>query len=222
MKKTDLSLFETHASMGVEKRWYSDIEYQRQAGVELVKNRMLLTKELGGDVIVLHPFQTEDSILHEKYFESGVKSLKELEKVYEETGVKIALENMRSFETYEIIGKYFSLFSSDFLAYCWDTGHSNNIGVDVFDQAAKLAKERLYALHLDDNIGIGLDEHRLPFDGSADWNRIAEVIALSPYPAGRPYTLEVSMGKYDLSINDFLKKALDVSKKITALIKNKK
>jgi len=222
MKKNNLSLFETHASKGVEKLWYSDTEYQRQAGVELVKNRMLMTKNLGGDVIVLHPFQTQDSVLYEKYFEGGVKSLKDLYKVYEETGVKIALENMRYIETYGIIEKYFSLFSSDFLTYCWDTGHSNNIGIDVFDKAAKLAKERLYALHLDDNIVTGFDEHRLPFDGAADWSKIAEVIACSPYPMDRPYTLEVSMNKYDLSISDFLKKALEASKKITALVGEKK
>lgn len=222
MKKNNLSLLEIHASMGNEKRYYSATEYQRQAGVELVKNRMLMTKELGGDVIVLHPFQADDPILYEKYFESSVKSLKELQKVYEETGVKIALENMRNAETYGIIENLFSLFSSDFLTYCWDTGHSNNIGVDVFDLSAKLAKERLYALHLDDNTGIGLDEHRLPFDGSADWGKIAEVIAYSPFPAGRPCTLEVSMGKYDLSVSDFLKDALHASEKITMLIEEKR
>lgn len=222
MKKNNLSLFETHASKGIEKLWYSDTEYQRQAGVELVKNRMLMTKELGGDVIVLHPFKTEDPLLYEKYFESGLRSLKELNKVYEETGVKIALENGRCLEAYRIIEKYFSFFSSDFLVFCWDTGHSNNIGIDVFDKAAKLAKERLYALHLNDNIVIGFDEHRLPFDGTADWNKIAEVIALSPYPMDRPYTLEVSIGKYDLSIKDFLKKALNISEKIVILIEEKK
>ena len=43
-----LRLLDVHGSAGQEKCWYSPVEYQRQAGVELVVNRVIMLRELEG------------------------------------------------------------------------------------------------------------------------------------------------------------------------------
>jgi len=49
-----LELLDLHASHGQERSWTSSREYERLAGVELVQNRIEMTAQLGGDVIVIH------------------------------------------------------------------------------------------------------------------------------------------------------------------------
>ena len=48
MAANNVKLLDVHGSSGDEKCWWSFDETQRLAGVELVKNRCLMLKELGG------------------------------------------------------------------------------------------------------------------------------------------------------------------------------
>ena len=50
---------------------------------------------------------------------------------------------------------------------------------------------RIAELH--DNDGTG-DQHKLPFDGTVDWPRLARLIAVSPYR--KPISMESNMGSY--------------------------
>ena len=43
-----MAIQDIHGSAGVEKCWFSPVEYERQAGVELVLNRMRMLRELDG------------------------------------------------------------------------------------------------------------------------------------------------------------------------------
>ena len=186
-----LILNDLHATIGVEKRWFSETEYQRKAGVELVKNRIEMTAELGGDVIVLHPFNTPDPDLYDIHYKQGKKSLNELKELCLNTGVKIALENLTFVQTFTTIEKYFDNFKDDFLGFCWDTGHTNNLGTEAIDYAEKFTSERLIALHINDNMGDGRDLHGIPFSGTADWEKITKIISKSSYPEKKPLTFEV-------------------------------
>ena len=50
-----LALNDLHASAGGrEKCWVSPLEYEREAGANLVRNRIAMTARLGGDAIVMH------------------------------------------------------------------------------------------------------------------------------------------------------------------------
>ena len=186
-----LILNDLHASMGVEKCWFSENEYHRKAGFELVKNRIEMTAELGGDVIVLHPFKTKDSELYDIHFKQGKKTLTELKDVCKNSGVKIALENLTLMQTLTTIEKYFDIFNDDFLGLCWDTGHTNNLEPEALDCVEKFTRERLIALHINDNMGDGRDLHAIPFSGTADFEKISEIIAKSSYPEKKPLTFEV-------------------------------
>ena len=48
LKEFGLRLTDIHGSDGQEKSWYSPVEYQRKAGVELVLNRLQMMDAMGG------------------------------------------------------------------------------------------------------------------------------------------------------------------------------
>lgn len=206
-KEYNIKLNSLHASIGVEKQWFSENDYHRKGGVELVKNRIEMTAELGGDIIILHPFKTIDSELYNIHFKQGLKSLKDLKDVCKNTGVKIALENLTLLETFTTIEKYFDNLENDFLGFCWDTGHSNNIVPEALDCVEKFAGERLIALHLNDNEGDGRDLHKIPFYGTVDWERTARIIAESTYSKEKPLTLEIKENKEEMSLDILLETA---------------
>jgi len=185
LKEFNLEMFDLHATDGVEKKWYSETEYEREAGVEIVKNRIEMTKELGGRVIVMHiPRRIPEN--------SGKwsrlrKSLDELEKFSLDRGIGIAVENV-FFDEFDGISELMKEYSRDYLGICYDSGHGN-MGGKGLDRLAKLA-DRLKSVHLHDNNGFD-DQHKPLFSGTIDWKKLASVISSSGYSG--PLTLEVGI-----------------------------
>lgn len=108
----------------------------------------------------------------------GIDRFGGLVRCAENLGVRIALENTEGEEYLAALMKAFA--GSGAVGFCWDTGHEMcyNHSKDM----AALYGDRLIATHLNDNLGIRdftgritwLDDlHLLPFDGIADWQRIA-------------------------------------------------
>jgi sugar phosphate isomerase/epimerase len=223
-----LSLSDTHASSGVEKCWYSPVEYERISGVDLIKNRIYMTAVLGGDAVVLHPFVVYDSLSLPEYRKQGLKSLEEIESFARCCGVKIALENLfqsdgsgikdAGLTNIDTVEYYFDHFSPEYLGFCWDIGHSILLGEKSFERCSKLAMDRLAVMHLNDNRG-DFDQHSAPFTWYSNWEWIAEVIALSPYPDFKPVLVEVDVNRNPpSSINDFLKINIEAGMKFSALL----
>jgi sugar phosphate isomerase/epimerase len=175
MEELQLSLRDIHAPTGAEKNWFSTVEYQRRAGVEIIKNRVDMCRTLGGSAIVTHiPQLTPDS------FGSWCqqrKSLDELETFCAQRGVRIAVEN-RPADTFNGIEELFAEYSSEFVGLCYDSGHGN-IGGDGLEHLDSV-KERLISVHLHDNNGVE-DQHKPIFSGTTDWEALAGIIAASPY-----------------------------------------
>jgi len=172
-----LQLLDLHASHGVEKKWLSIFEYERLAGVELVKNRLDMTARLGGQAIVIHiSYSVEED--REKDFSMLQlrRSLDALEPFAARCNVRIAIENGTFVRIHELLADY----SPEFLGLCYDSGHGNVLdggsGLDHLDRC----KGRLIALHLHDNDGTA-DQHNPIFSGTVDWPRLARIIAESSY-----------------------------------------
>ena len=53
LKNFGLTLLDIHGSQGQEKCWYSGLEYQRKAGVELVINRIEMMTELEAETVII-------------------------------------------------------------------------------------------------------------------------------------------------------------------------
>ncbi|MGI5820212.1 MAG: sugar phosphate isomerase/epimerase family protein [Armatimonadota bacterium] len=186
-----LSVTDIHASAGQEKAWASELEYERLAGVELVVNRLEMAARLGCDVAVLHiPAEPEEPAARLAYWERLRRSLDALMGCSRTTGVRIALENGGTPESWVPIVRVLSEYGPEFAGLCYDAGHGNISG-DGLDRL-EAHSDRLLSVHLHDNDGSG-DQHLLPFMGTVQWGRLAGLIAGSSYE--KWVNLEVSQAR---------------------------
>lgn len=209
-----LRLNDLHASAGVEKRWASTIEYERQAGVLLVQNRIEMARRLGGDVVILHmPAEPSDESGRLTFWNAIHASLNQIESTARDNGVRIALENLTD-RNFPAVRTLLREYSTGFVGVCYDSGHGN-ITSDGLDQL-DLCKDRLISLHLHDNDGSG-DAHQPLFSGTVDWQRLARIIAESSY--AKMVSLEVSMRGDDFPVEDsFLKHAFEGGLRFASMI----
>ena len=126
--------------------------------------------------------------------EQAHRSTDELVKVSEETGVGIALENLssvgmacRPLESMQELRAFISDFPHDKVGLCLDVGHACISGLDAAEQA-RVAAERLWALHIQDVDGRN-DSHWVPGRGITDWNSLGQ--ALSDVRFDGAWTIEV-------------------------------
>ncbi len=197
----NLNLLDLHGSKGKEKNWVSTYEYERLAGVELVKNRIDMTSRLGSDVVIMHTGDIE--LLPQLY-----KSLDEVHSFAMERNVRIALEN----GDLELIQRVFSDYSADYVGLCYDSGHGNMKPGSL--SQLQLMKDRLISVHLHDNDGV-TDQHKIPFSGTLNWQKLMSIISESSYK--KCVSLEVSIRNSEIEDEfEFLlsvyKSALDLTK----------
>lgn len=215
LEELGLQVTDIHASAGSEKRWASSLEYERLAGVELVANRMEMAAELGCDVIVLHiPEEPGDEPARTTYRDCVRRSLDALMEVGRATGVRIALENMATSQSWNPIATILAEYPPGFVGLCYDSGHGN-ISADGLARLATHA-DRLLAVHLHDNDGTG-DQHLLPFMGTVSWDRLVGLIAGSSYD--KWVNLEVSQsGSGYEDERAFLDDALTVARRLAGAL----
>jgi sugar phosphate isomerase/epimerase len=163
-----LRLLDLHGSAGVEKKWLSAHEYERLAGVELVRNRIEMAARLSSDVVIMHAGGKPE-------WDSLRRSLDALEPLARNRNVRIAIEN----GDFDLIRQALAAYRPDYLGLCYDAGHGN-IGAANGLAHLESLKDRLISVHLHDNDGTA-DQHRVPFTGTVNWQRLAGIIATSSY-----------------------------------------
>lgn len=236
MDKYGLQAKSLHASKGsrgsgrgrlephFRKDYTSTVEYNRIAGVELIKNRVELANVLGTTEMVLHMYLPyldfiEKPETKEIFYGQVYKSLDELQDFCLEKNVRICLENL--FEApgelqIEQFDRLFAHYPKEFLGLCLDTGHANLVwGKDFITKFADHFKDRLYSIHVHDNFGWGGqdgcgDAHRLPGEGNIDWKALMQVLKQSAYEG--PYVLEINKPAQE-DARDYLKRALAAAEK---------
>jgi len=215
LEELNLKVTDIHASAGSEKAWASAREYERLAGVELVVNRLEMAARIGCDAAVLHiPGVPQDEAERTAYWDRVRRSLDTLQQSSQATGVRVALENGGTHESWVPLAQVFSDYSSDFIGLCYDCGHGN-MGGDGLGQL-ETYKDRLLAIHLHDNDGTG-DQHKLPFMGTVDWGRLADLIARSSY--AKWANLEVSQSRSGFEDETaFLREARTIAERINEAI----
>jgi sugar phosphate isomerase/epimerase len=211
LREFGLSVLDLHGSIGVEKCWASDEAYRREAGVELVANRLEMTARLGGGVVIMHTgyYAGPDKVFPTAW-DSLKRSLDELQPLARKLGVRIAIENGNWPMIHAILGAY----PPDFLGLCYDSGHGNVDRVGL-DQLARL-KDRLISIHLHDNDGSD-DQHRLPFSGNVDWARLTAILKASSYKTC--ISMESTMRTQGISSEEeFLAQAFSAGTRLTAML----
>ncbi len=208
-----LRLLDIHASDGREKNWTSEREYERLAGVELVRNRIDMAAAQGADAIVMHVPDFTDPLGEDRRWAQLLKSLDALEPYARERRVRMAIEN-GSDNSVATIERLYGLYGPDYLGMCYDCGHGNLTGHGL-DQLERL-KDRLYVVHLHDNDGTA-DQHNLPFTGTVDWPRLAGLLANSSYR--KPISMESNMHRSGISDERvFLQKAFAAGTRLAGMV----
>jgi len=199
-----LQLLDLHGSAGNEKDWGSSQEYQRLAGVELVRNRIEMASYLSSDVVIMHvPADPDSSPIR--------RSLDELEPFARERNVRIAIEN----GSFQAIERLLSEYDPEYAGLCYDSGHGNIRNADGLNHLEYL-KDRLISVHLHDNDGTG-DQHKLLFSGTVDWNRLAHIMAGSAYT--KCVSMEVTMVHAGIKDEElFLAKAFETGTRFSTMI----
>lgn len=184
----------------IRKDYTSMNEYNRLAGVELLKNRIDLCTYIGASVMVLHmqlPYKMfeESSLDKEKYYTQVYKSFDELQSYAKVAGIRIALENLLCTPLHhqdEQFDRMFSRYDEQFLGFCYDSGHSVLMSRENYYYFLEKYLKRLYATHLheadplpkemanDDLEIVKRDKHKIPFTGIINWDIVADYIAKSP------------------------------------------
>ena len=213
LKELGLGVTDIHGSGGNEKLWMAPEEYSRKAGVELVANRIRMAARLGSDVVIMHIPQLGDPAEDpNKQWEPTRRTFEDLEPIARKCGVRIAIENIigSSFDDFDHV---FSLYPPDYIGLCYDSGHGNcHNAIEHLDKV----KDRLISLHLHDNDGKG-DQHQIPFQGTVDWPRLAQIIAQSPY--GKWVSMESIMANTGIQDEaEYLARAYDAGTRFSQMI----
>lgn len=179
LRELGLRIHDIHGSNGREKAWDSCCEYERQAGVELVRNRLEMAARFGCQVVIMHPARDEAAGgCHAARLESLRHSLTDLLPDLARLQVRIALENMADPDTFDQLDALMAEFPPDRVGICYDPGHGCIAG-NGLDRLERIA-HRLIALHLNDNDGRE-DLHQPLFMGKVDWPRLAGIVRRSGY-----------------------------------------
>ena len=197
MKNFGLKLLDIHGSAGQEKGWCSAEEYRRKAGVELVENRMMMFAEMeGSGSLIMHPPCFRETHTPEQRaavpaaLDAFRRTMDDLIPSIEKYKVRIAIENLPC-DTFEILPVLMKEYPAEWLGITFDTGHAN-MGTGSGLNLIQEVKDRIQALHLQDNDGAVGDQHQPPFYGKIDWEYIVKLLKESSY-TNRPLSFELSM-----------------------------
>lgn len=208
-----------HASQGQEKHWASSTEHQRRSGLELVINRMKMARDLEGGCIVLHvPPRPADQADIAAYWRCLERSVGAMEKAWRQTGVRVAFENglLTHNAHLDVIGELLTRWPAEFAGVCYDSGHGNIDGEGLAQLEG--LKDRLIATHLHDNDGQK-DQHRLPFSGSVDWQRLAGILARSTHVG--PLTLEL-VKPPEQAMEQYLGEAFKIAQRFAQMVEDRR
>jgi sugar phosphate isomerase/epimerase len=96
--------------------------------------------------------------------ELGLQRIESLVKAAEQKNVKLAFENLWTFEHLDAA---FEHFANPHVGFCFDCGHEN---LNRYKDCLASYGDKLFALHINDNFADGYDAHVLPFEGTIDWS----------------------------------------------------
>jgi sugar phosphate isomerase/epimerase len=214
-----------HAAAGENnsdlKDYTSANEYNRLAGVELIKNRVDLAHILNTDAIVLHL-----KISWERFVKDGEdmntvlrpvhRSFDELEPYCKTRHVRICIENGGGPPALvcNVFDNLCNRYDTGFLGLCFDTGHACMHCKENQLVYAERYNDRMFMIHIHDNHGEA-DEHMIPFEGYFDWERFAPVLTRAPY--NLPILMEPSC-KEEGDDTAWLKRAFDAGNRFTAMV----
>lgn len=173
-----LTIDSIHGHFGDDLDPSSEDEGLRRTTVELYKGEADWCKQLGGELVVVHPCPSNIAVGNvEKKYSQLRRSFDELARVGEATGVRFAFENM---PPYHPVGhdvarlvKEVAACGSEQVVFLLDTGHAHMMG--SIGAAVRAAGKHLKYTHVHDNDGKN-DTHRMPYNGNLPWDECRDAL----------------------------------------------
>ena len=202
----------------------SSIEEIRRDSVTRIGDAMRYLGELGGRAAIVHPTGATTSEEAPYALENvGAaaerihRSVSELVAVAEETGVRIALENLpntsipcRPLKSMEELRAFIAGFPPEHVGLCLDTGHACISGLDAAEQATiESPRKGFDALHIQDVDGKD-DCHWVPGHGIIDWSALGA--ALTDIGFDGAWTIEALAGRTDATAEQVAAECTALSK----------
>ena len=176
-------------------------ETARRESVDAASSFLQPAAEVGVPVVVVHPNTPEGEDYTEDGFEASlarsVDSLTILAKRAKDAGVKLAVENLPMRHTPRpggVIQDTLRIIDGlgDHVGICFDVGHSNANVDDPVDEI-RVAGERIFCAHIQDNDGLGEDQHLIPGEGTVNWPEVLS--ALDKYAPESVRNFEIAPGE---------------------------
>ena len=175
-KKQGLIIQSLHAPYHGAAQLWSEDDTVNSSALDKIFQSLDGCKKHGIPVLVMHTWIGFTDIPSPT--KKGLETYGKIVAKAKKYGVKIAFENTEGFDHFETLMNYFN--GEETVGFCWDSGHEicYNYSKDLLAQYG----DRLIMTHLNDNLGISKfdgkifwtdDLHLLPYDGVADWDKIA-------------------------------------------------
>lgn len=187
---------------GINDLWYAD-------SGKIVLNRLERSVELAEDngigIVIVHLSSKENC---PPVTDAGLRHFDELVNFAARKNIVLAVENQRKLGN---IATILELYGKDTnVGFCWDVGHEKCFAHGR--EFMPLFGDRCVTTHIhDNNLRYNVDEHLIPFDGSIDYRRTAEL--LNQYDYKGTLMLEIDLPKEgsdkykELSLEQFVYKA---------------
>ncbi len=187
---------------GINGLWYED---SANAVTDRLKHSVELASEYGIGIVIVHLSSKENC---PPVTDAGLKHFDSLVDFARKKNIILAVENQRKLGNIATILELYPKGSG--VEFCWDVGHEKCFAHGR--EYMPLFGNRCITTHIHDNNMIyNADEHLIPFDGSIDFRRTAEL--LNEYNYRGTLMLELDLpnernDKYkDLSMEQFVQKA---------------
>ncbi len=205
-KKADINglIYETlHAPFNTINRIWDKEEGKKE--VDVLSRSVSLAEENGIGIVVMHLSSGENC---PPVTDAGLRNIDAIINFASKKNITIAFENQRKLAN---IAMVFELYGNDSnVRFCWDVGHEKCFAHGR--EYMPLFGDRCITTHIHDNfMRYNVDEHLLPFDGSIDFRRTAELIKNYNYTG--TLMLETDLPREDsdkyrnLSLEQFVQKA---------------
>lgn len=162
-------LYETlHAPFhNINSLWEASVENEALA---TLKTSVDLAAEHSIGIVIIHLSSGEKC---PPITDDGLKNFDELVNYAQKKGIILAVENQRKLGNIATILELYGKDSN--VAFCWDVGHEKCFAHGR--EYMPLFGDRCITTHIhDNNMLYNIDEHLIPFDGSIDYRRTAELI----------------------------------------------
>jgi sugar phosphate isomerase/epimerase len=179
----------------------SEDEAVRRTSVEDVIHCLDRCREMGGELVVVHPGravagagEAADAELDRRIARS-IKSFVDIQKAAADRGIRIALENQWGDEVGRYERQFLRLLETldpNIVGICFDSSHAN-IAPGTYEMFEHI-RHPIITTHLSDNNGQ-YDEHKPLFTCGIDWRMVFEFLTNRGYRG--PWIMEVSNGGRD-------------------------